>query len=92
MDVLVYNTASQMPTFTFNESIVAPNDIRLRWVLADPSRKRAVDPLGMGAQADQLADLLLPQLSVATTRARYFSFLCWAVRKSAGKTFDDPSP
>jgi len=63
---------------------VAPNDIRLRWVLADPSHERAVDPLGMGAQADQIADLLLPQLTVATTRARYFSFLCWAVRKSDG--------
>jgi hypothetical protein len=75
-----------MPNLTINESMVAPNDIRLRWVLADPSRERAVDPLGMGAQADQIADLLLPQLTVATTRARYFSFLCWAVRKSAGST------
>lgn len=63
---------------------MAPNDIRLKWVLADPASERAVDPLGMGAQADQIADLLLPQLSVATIRARYFSFLCWAVRKSSG--------
>ena len=75
-----------MPNLTINESKVAPNDIRLRWVIADPSRERAVDGLGMGAQADQIADFLLPQLTGATRRARYFSFLCWAVRKSAGST------
>jgi hypothetical protein len=39
----------------------------------------------MGAQADRIAGFLLPQISAATTRARYFSFLCWAVRKSGGK-------
>ena len=74
-----------MPNLSISESVVVPSDIRLRWVLADPSTERAVDPLGMGAQADKIADLLLPQLSVTTTRARYFSFLCWAVRKSVGK-------
>lgn len=63
---------------------MSPDDIRLRWVQADPSIERAVDPLGMGAQADRIADFLLPQLSVTTSRARYLSFLCWAVRKSAG--------
>jgi hypothetical protein len=63
---------------------MAPNDIRLGWVLADPSSERAVDALGMGAQADQIADFLLPQLSGRTSRARYFSFFCWAVRKSKG--------
>lgn len=73
-----------MPNLSISESVVAPSDIRLRWVLADPSTERAVDPLGMGTQADKIADLLLPQLSVTTTRARYFSFLCWAVHKSAG--------
>lgn len=62
------------------------NDVRLKWILPDPSRERAVDPLGMGAQADRIADLLLPQLSVSTRRARYFSFLCWAVFKSTGST------
>jgi|GEM_PF-4544725 len=67
-----------------NETAVVVNDIRLRWVQPDPSTERAVDPLGMGAQADKIADRLLPQLSVMTTRARYFSFLCWAVRKSVG--------
>ena len=62
----------------------ASDDIRLRWVQLDPSTERAVDPLGMGAQADRIADLLLPQISVATRRARYLSFFCWAVRKSGG--------
>lgn len=60
------------------------DDVRLAWVLADPNRERAVDPLGMGLQADRLADRLLPQLSVTTQRARYFSFLCWVVRKAGG--------
>jgi len=45
-----------MPNLPINEFTVAPSDVRLRWVLADPSRERAVDPLGMGAQADQVAD------------------------------------
>ena len=63
---------------------MAIDDIRLRWVLADPFAERAVDPLGMSAQADRIAELLLPQLSVATSRARYLSFFCWAVRESAG--------
>lgn len=38
----------------------------------------------MGAEADRIANLLLPQLSVLTRRARYFSFFCWAVRESDG--------
>jgi hypothetical protein len=61
-------------------------DIRLRWVLADPTRERAADPLGMGAHADQIADRLLPNLSVQTSRARYLSFLCWSVQKSRGRS------
>jgi hypothetical protein len=77
-------TVRQSPYPANKASPLVPNDIRLKWVLADPASERAVDPLGMGTQADQIADLLLPQLSVATTRARYFSFLCWAVRKSSG--------
>jgi hypothetical protein len=40
----------------------------------------------MGAEADRIADFLLPQLSVVRRRARYFSFLCWAVQKSGGDT------
>lgn len=48
------------------------------WVEADPLRSRATDPLGLQNVADRLADRLLPGLSVLTTRARYFSFFCWA--------------
>ena len=59
------------------------SDIRLRWVLPDPSRERAVDALGMSVQADRLAERLVPQLSGTTNRARYLSFLCWAVKQTS---------
>jgi hypothetical protein len=78
------STLPAMPNREQNQSNVSLNDIQFKWVLADPSSERAVDPLGMGVQADKLAAFLLPDLSVATTRARYFSFLCWAVHKSKG--------
>jgi hypothetical protein len=39
---------------------MALDDIRLRWVQADPSSERAVDALGIVAQADRIAELLLP--------------------------------
>lgn len=52
------------------------------WVEPDPLRSRAVDALGLQAVADRLADRLLPGLSVLTTRARYFTFLCWARQKT----------
>jgi hypothetical protein len=61
-------------------------DIALHWVLPDPNRERAADPLGTGAFADRLADQLVPDFSVATSRARYLSLLCAAVRKAAGST------
>jgi hypothetical protein len=57
-------------------------DLRLHWVEADPERERAVDALGLGAQADKLADSLLPGMSVLTRRARYLPFICWAVKKT----------
>lgn len=63
--------------------MAAGSDIRLRWVLADPARERAVDALGMSAQADRIAEQLVPQLSGTTNRARYLSFLCWAVKQTA---------
>ncbi len=40
----------------------------------------------MAAQADQIAERLLPQLTGGTARARYFSFLCWAITKSEAAT------
>lgn len=60
------------------------SDIILRWVLPDPNRERSADPLGTGAFADRLADQLVPDFSGATSRARYLSLLCAAVRKAAG--------
>lgn len=61
------------------------SDILLRWVLRDPGGERAIDALGMATQADKIAAKLVPGLSVATNRARYFSFLCWAVQNTGGK-------
>lgn len=52
------------------------------WVEPDPLRSRATDALGLQAVADQLAERLLPGLSVLTTRARYFTFLAWARRRT----------
>lgn len=57
-------------------------DLPLYWVEPDPDRERAADPLGLGAQADCIADRLLPGLSVNTRRARYLTFFCWAIRNS----------
>lgn len=42
----------------------------------------SVDPLGYRAEAEQLADSLLPGVTVTTTRARYLSFLSWATRET----------
>lgn len=63
----------------------SPFDFRLHWVVPDPDRERAVDPLGLGAQADRIADWLVPSVSVQTRRARYLSFFCWAVRRTQGQ-------
>lgn len=38
------------------------------------------DPLGLQAHAMAQADRLLPGLNVFTSRARYYTFLCWAIR------------
>ena len=50
------------------------------WVEADPLRSRAVDALGLQATSDRIANEILPGLSVATTRARYYALLAWARR------------
>lgn len=55
------------------------------WVESDPLRGRAVDALRLQATADLIADILLPGLSVLTTRARYFSLLAWARRACGGQ-------
>jgi len=58
------------------------------WVESDPFKSRAVDALGFGNESDDLANRLLPGISVLTTRARYFTFLCWA-RQQIGKRHDE---
>lgn len=58
------------------------------WVEADPLRGRAVDALGLQGTADRIADEILPDLSVLTTRARYFAMLAWA-RKVCGSRADE---
>lgn len=58
------------------------------WLDRDPLKSRAVDPLGLDFVADRLADRLFPGLSVLTTRARYFTFLCWA-RRRTGPRLDE---
>jgi hypothetical protein len=58
------------------------------WVQPDPLRSRAIDPLGLQLISDRFADRMLPGLSVLTTRARYFTFLCWA-RRETGSTSDE---
>jgi hypothetical protein len=64
------------------------NEILPSWVEVDPLKSRAIDPLGLQLISGRLADRLLPGLSVLTTRARYFSFLCWA-RAKTGTVVDE---
>lgn len=40
------------------------------------------DPLGLQAHAMGHADKLLPGLNVFTSRARYYTFLCWALARA----------
>jgi len=56
------------------------------WVERPPGGSRGLDPLGLQARADSIADRLLPNISVLTWRARYFSFLCWARLRAQHET------
>lgn len=56
----------------------------MHWVLPDPTRERSVDPLGTGAVAERIAARLVPGFSSQTSRARYLSLLCAAVRRAEG--------
>ncbi|MEO7732161.1 MAG: hypothetical protein ABIY55_14395 [Kofleriaceae bacterium] len=58
------------------------------WVEPDPLRGRALDALGLQATADQIADVLLPGISVLTKRARYYAMLAWA-RRACGTRADE---
>lgn len=64
----------------------ARSSFEIAWVERDSSTEHSVDPLGLSAVADALAAQLLPGLTVATSRARYYSFLCWAVKQAEAKS------
>lgn len=49
------------------------------WVESPAVESGSVDPLGFQIEADRIAAELLPGVTVFTTRARYPSFLCWAL-------------
>lgn len=49
------------------------------WLARGSAPVGSRDPLGTQARSVANADALLPGLSVHTSRARYYSFLCWAL-------------
>lgn len=67
-----------MSRFAF--TLTAPS-----WIEPPPTEPGSIDPLGYLARAERLAEQLLPGVTVATRRARYLSFLCWATRETRGK-------
>lgn len=52
-----------------------------QWVEPGNSEPGSIDPLGYIAAREQIAEKLLPGITVATVRARYLSFLCWGIGK-----------
>ena len=52
------------------------------WLVRLDSPPSSRDPLGLQAHAMAHADGLLPGLNVFTSRARYYSFLCWALSRA----------
>ncbi len=58
---------------------------RPSWVEPSPDEPGSTDPLGYQAEADRIAEELLPGVTVQTRRARYLSFLCWAMDHTGNK-------
>jgi len=52
------------------------------WVEPPPTEPGSIDPLGYLGPSDRIAEQLLPGATVLTRRARYLSFLCWALRET----------
>lgn len=52
------------------------------WLVRLDAPPSSRDPLGLQAHAMAQADRLLPGLNVFTSRARYYTFLCWALSRS----------
>lgn len=55
---------------------------RPSWVEASLDEPGSTDPLGYQTEADRIAEELLPGVTVQTRRARYLSFLCWAMDRT----------
>lgn len=54
------------------------------WVSPPHVEPGSIDPLGYQTEVDAISNLILPGVTVYTTRIRYLSFLCWALRKTGG--------
>jgi hypothetical protein len=52
------------------------------WLVRLDAPPSSRDPLGLQAHAMRQADQLLPGLNVFTSRARYYTFLCWALARA----------
>ena len=52
-----------------------------KWLMSDALPPSSRDPLGLQAGAEQLANRLLPGLTVFTYRIGYYFFLSWALRE-----------
>jgi len=52
-----------------------------KWLVSEALPPSSRDPLGLQANAERLANQLLPGLTVFTNRVGYFFFLVWALRK-----------
>jgi hypothetical protein len=52
------------------------------WLVRLDAPPASRDPLGLQAHAMRQADQLLPGLNVFTSRARYYTFLCWALARA----------
>lgn len=58
------------------------------WVAPSPSEPGSLDALGYQLRADRIAETLLPGVTVQTHRARYLSFLCWAIDRTGGNEIE----
>lgn len=56
------------------------------WVAPSIIEQGSIDPLGYLSRREWIAERLLPGVTVATLRARYLSFLCWAIDKTGNNS------
>ncbi|KYF96892.1 hypothetical protein BE20_58900 [Sorangium cellulosum] len=56
------------------------------WLVRLDAPPSSRDPLGLQGHAMAQADRLLPGLNVFTSRARYYTFLCWALARAQAET------